>query len=148
MTALTRRRDPDTPQETWLIYYGDVQVGVIAERVGNPTSTARWQWSCGFYPGSHPSEQARGTAGTFDQARGAFELAWRFFWAKHGGADFEEYRRDRAFHAWKQAMSDAGLKLPTQVADGRAVCFCGVTIGIDDMTQHVYTAHMEPKPPQ
>jgi hypothetical protein len=107
MTALTRRRDPDTPQETWLIYYGDVQVGVIAERVGNPTSTARWQWSCGFYPGSHPSEQARGTAGTFDQARGAFELAWRFFWAKHGGADFEEYRRDRAFHAWKQAMSDA-----------------------------------------
>jgi hypothetical protein len=42
-------------------------------------------------------------------------------------------------------MSDAGLKLPTQVADGRAVCFCGAVIGIDDMNRHVYTAHMEPK---
>ena len=71
-----------------------------------------------------------------------------FIGIRNGEADFEEYRRDRAFHAWKQAMSDAGLKLPTQVADGRAVCFCGATIGIDDMTRHVYTAHMEPKPPQ
>jgi hypothetical protein len=42
-------------------------------------------------------------------------------------------------------MWDAGLKLPTQLADGRAVCFCGAAIGIDDMIQHVYAAHMEPK---
>jgi hypothetical protein len=53
MPELTRRRDPDTRQETWLIHYGDVRVGVIAERVGNPDSTPGWQWSCGFYPGSH-----------------------------------------------------------------------------------------------
>jgi hypothetical protein len=39
--------------------------------------------------------------------------------AKRTEADFEEYHRDRAFHAWKQAMWAKGLKLPTQVADGR-----------------------------
>jgi hypothetical protein len=40
-------------------------------------------------------------------------------------------------------MSTAGLHLPTQVADGRAVCFCGAAIGIDDMNAHVWAAHME-----
>jgi len=56
---------------------------------------------------------------------------------------FADYRRDRAFHAWKQAMWAAGLKLPTQVADGRAVCFCGAAIGIDDRNAHIWAAHME-----
>jgi hypothetical protein len=40
---------------------------------------------------------------------------------------------------------EAGLKLPTQVADGRATCSCGATIGVADFEQHIYTAHMEPK---
>ena len=53
MPELTRRRDPEAQQGTWLIYYGDVRVGVIAERVGDPDSTPGWQWNCGFYPGSH-----------------------------------------------------------------------------------------------
>jgi hypothetical protein len=38
MRELTRRRDPNAQQETWLIQYGDVRVGVIAERVGNPAA--------------------------------------------------------------------------------------------------------------
>jgi hypothetical protein len=29
---LTRRRDPDAQQETWLIHYRDVRVRVISER--------------------------------------------------------------------------------------------------------------------
>jgi hypothetical protein len=33
-------------------------------------------------------------------------------------------------------MWDAGLKLPTQVADGRSRCFCGAEIGIADVEQH------------
>ena len=140
---LTRHRDPDAAQETWLIHYGDVRVGVIAERVGNPDSTPPWQWACGFYPGSDPSEHARGMAETFDQARVAFEVAWRIFLAKRTEVDFADYRRDRAFHVWKQAMWTAGFQLPTQVADGRAVCFCGAAIGIDDMNAHVWAAHME-----
>ena len=142
MPELTRRRDPDAPQETWLIHYGDVQVGLIAERVGNPDSTPSWHWACGFYPGSDPSEHARGIAKSFEQARGAFEIAWRHFLVKRTEADFEEYRRDRAFHAWKQGMWAAGLKLPTQAANGRAVCFCGAAIGLNDLDDHVYAVHM------
>jgi hypothetical protein len=40
-------------------------------------------------------------------------------------------------------MWDAGLKLPTRVADDRSTCFCGAAIGIADMESHVFTAHME-----
>ena len=75
-----------------------------------------------------------------------FGAAWRVFLAKRTEEEFQEYRRDRALHAWKQAMWAAGLKLPTQAADGRAVCFCGAAIGLNDM-DHVYAAHMEPKAP-
>jgi hypothetical protein len=39
-------------------------------------------------------------------------------------ADFVEYRRQRAFTAWKYAMHDVGLPLPTQSATGQARCFC------------------------
>ena len=35
MPELTRRRDLDAQQETWLFHYGDVRIGVIAERVGS-----------------------------------------------------------------------------------------------------------------
>src|SRR5262252_8741642 len=87
MPELTRRRDPDAQQETWLIHYGDVRVRVIAERVGNPDSTPGWQWSCGFYPGSNLSERTSGLAESFDQARRAFEAAWRVFLAKRTEAD-------------------------------------------------------------
>ena len=65
--------------------------------------------------------------------------------AKRTEADFLEYRRHRASTAWKYAMWDAGCRLPTQNADGRARCFCGARIGIADMDQHIYAAHMEPK---
>ena len=123
MLELTRR-DPEAQQETWLIYYGDVRVGVIAERVGNPDSTPGWQWSCGFYPGRDLSEHVSRMAETFERACGAFEAAWRGFLARRTEADFDEYRRG-AFHAWKQAMWAKGLKLPTQVADGRSRCLSG-----------------------
>jgi hypothetical protein len=35
-----------------LAHYGDVHVGTIAERSGNPHDTDPWEWNCGFYPGS------------------------------------------------------------------------------------------------
>jgi hypothetical protein len=35
MPELTRRRSEHHPQECWHVYYGDVHVGTIAERVGN-----------------------------------------------------------------------------------------------------------------
>jgi hypothetical protein len=35
----------------------------------------KWEWRCGFYSGSRPGECSSGTAATFQEARGAFEIA-------------------------------------------------------------------------
>jgi len=78
MPTLTRRRYPERP-DCWHIYYGDVQAGTVARRVGNPFDTDPWEWNCGFYPGSHPGECGTGTSATFDQARADFEQAWEVF---------------------------------------------------------------------
>ena len=75
MPDLTRRRYPGR-SDCWHVYYGDVHVGTISQCVG---AAEAWQWRCGFYPGSHPGEQRSGTAGTFEQARAAFEKAWLVF---------------------------------------------------------------------
>jgi hypothetical protein len=40
-------------------------------------------------------------------------------------------------------MWDAGLKLPTQVADGRSTCFCGAAIGIADTESYVSAEHIQ-----
>jgi hypothetical protein len=79
MPALTRRRNRDALQETWLIYFGDVRVGAVSRSVGNPNAAPQWQWHCGFYPGSAPGECKSGTAASFEAARAAFEAAWRVF---------------------------------------------------------------------
>ncbi len=99
MTSLTRRRDPDASHEAWLILYGDVHVGTIGMRSGNPPGADPWSWRCGFYPGSEPGEATSGTAANFDEARAAFEGAWSTFLAKRTEADFLEYRRHRASDA-------------------------------------------------
>jgi hypothetical protein len=74
-------------RKCWLIYYGDVQVGTIKLRTGNPWGTPSWEWRCGFYPGSRPGEC--GTAPTFDKARADFGDAWEAFLSKRTVADFE-----------------------------------------------------------
>jgi hypothetical protein len=77
--VLTRRRNLEASDECRQIYFGDVRVGTIVIRTGNPHDTDPWEWWCGFYPGSHPREHQSGTAATFDQARADFEAAWRVF---------------------------------------------------------------------
>jgi hypothetical protein len=67
MPALTRRSDHNRPQECWRVYYGDVHAGTIAQCVGNPGAAPKWQWRCGFYPGSMPGECTAGTAATFER---------------------------------------------------------------------------------
>ncbi|MDU6071188.1 MAG: hypothetical protein E6660_29490 [Bradyrhizobium sp.] len=96
MTALTRRHDSKAPEETWRIYFGDIQAGTIAKNKGSIGSPA-WQWFCGFYPGSHPGEQSVGTAASFAEARSAFESAWRAFVSRRSPGDFDEWRRHQAF---------------------------------------------------
>jgi len=90
MPALTRRRNPDRP-DCWHIYYGDVHAGTIAMR----HDTDPWEWSCGFYPGSHPREIQIGTSATFDVARAEFASAWKIFFANRSDADFQAWRDDR-----------------------------------------------------
>ena len=79
MLALTRRRYTDVPEECWHVYLGDVHVGVIAIRTGNPHDEDPWGWNCGFYPGSRPGECTSGTAKNFAKARREFERAWKIF---------------------------------------------------------------------
>jgi hypothetical protein len=141
MPALTRRRYPERP-DCWHVYYGDVQVGTIAIRAGVPADVDQWGWQCGFYPPSHRGQHIEDTAASYDQARADFEAAWRVYLPKCREADFEQYRRQRAWTAWKYAMHDAGLKLPTQSADSRSRCFCGAAIDTVGMAQHVNVAHL------
>jgi hypothetical protein len=112
MPVLTRRRSADAREECWHIYYGDVRIGTIARRVGNPSDTAPWEWTCRFYPGSHPRECTNGTSETFDQARADFDAAWRVFLAKRTEADFQAWRDQEDWTARKYATWDAGDRLP------------------------------------
>jgi hypothetical protein len=82
MPILTRRRDPDTSRETWLIHYGDIHVDTISMSAGVPGNVEQWSWSCGFYPASHRGLRASGTAKSFVMARGPFETAWHWLLAK------------------------------------------------------------------
>jgi hypothetical protein len=63
-------------------------------------------WHCGFYRGSNPGEQRYGTAATFDQARAAFEAAWRDYLPSRTEADFEQWRQDAAYPAAKYSGWD------------------------------------------
>jgi hypothetical protein len=139
--ALTRRRDPKAREECWHINYRDVRAGTITRAGGVRSVEPVWRWHCGFYPGSHPGECTSGSAASYDEARTEFEAAWHIFLAKRTEADFAEWRYDRDFTAWKYAMWDAGMKMPTQNQDGRSRCFCGAEITIANADDHIRAAH-------
>jgi hypothetical protein len=146
MPTLTRRRYPERP-DCWHIYYGDVQAGTVARRVGNPFDTDPWEWNCGFYPGSHPGECGTGTSATFDQARADFEQAWEVFLSKRTEADFREWRDARDWHARKYAMWARGEKMPSQKPSSLMRCPCGEKFDSHDPARsyvhrgHIYAAH-------
>jgi hypothetical protein len=103
-----------------------VRVGTIAIRSGNPADIDPWAWSCGFYPGSHPREYTSGTAAAFDQARAAFEAAWRVFLSKRTEPDFQEWREQRDWTARK--YGHVGSWRTVAVAAARPAS-CGGTCG-------------------
>jgi hypothetical protein len=142
MPTLTRRRYPECP-DCWHVYYGDVLVGTVARRSGVPIHVDQWEWSCGFYPLSQRGVSAGGTTESFEQAREAFAAGWADLQPRIEEADYAEHRRHRAFTAWKYAMHDAGLPLPTQLSSGHARCFCGADINIKSTGEHVAGAHLE-----
>ena len=140
MPALTRRRYPERP-DCWHIYFGDVLVGSITRRTGQPHDQDAWEWRCGFYPWSDFGEDRNGTAASFEAARAAFEAAWLIFSARRTEADYQAWRDHRDLTAWKYAMRDAGRQLPTCFPSGRSQCFCGAPIEIATMDRHVLAEH-------
>jgi hypothetical protein len=136
---LIRRRDPNRP-ECWHVYYGNVQVGTIARRVGNPHDTDPWERLCGLYLAAIPVRN--GTSGSFDQASADFGAAWALLLPKRTEADFDKWRRHTVWTAWKYAMWDAGCRMPAQNTSGRSRCFCGTEIDLKNTEAHVYAAHM------
>ncbi len=143
MPVLTRRRNPDARQESWYILFGDIHVGTIGLRSGVPMHADQWQWSCGFYPLSHRGLREGGIASDFFKARIDFGAGWDRLSPKITKEDLAEYRRERAWMAWKQRMWSCGRRMPTQEPDGRSVCFCGVTIDTAGMSDHVRSEHMD-----
>jgi hypothetical protein len=146
MPQLTRRPHPER-SDCWHVFYCDVQVGTIAVQSGLPVKAKQWRWDVGFYPASHRGHNRSGYAVSFDEARAGFEVAWKAYLPKCTEADFNEYRRQRAWTAWKYAMYDAGLPLPTQSTSGRTRCFCGAAIdnaGVDRHIQEVHMAELQP----
>ena len=89
MSTLTRRRDPESPNETWRIYFGDVEAGTIVERTEGPFGSPAWHWFCGFYRGSGPGEQTVGRVHTYEQARRAFQKAWNVFLSHQSQEDLD-----------------------------------------------------------
>jgi len=142
MPELTRRHR----HNCWHIYYGDVHVGTIAERVGNPHDTDPWEWSCGFYPGSHPGEHRSNTIATFEEARADFERAWLVFLSDRTDTDFQAWRGERDWTERKYALWNAGKRLePPSYGPGKSCsrfmkCPCGEVFdmrGPDAVLMHV-----------
>ena len=110
--ALTRRREKDRHQECWQIYFGDVRVGTIGERVGVPADAEQWGWDCGFSPVIDRGLRASGIAANFEDARAAFADVWARYLPRCTEDDFKAWRFQQVHTAWKYAMWDAGCKMP------------------------------------
>ncbi len=108
---LNRRRDPDR-DDCWFIFCGDIHAGTIARANGMPNAQTNWNWSAGFYPGSHPREIRSGCAETFEEARANFLPAWLAFAQSRTEGDFAEWREWQDWTARKYAARDAGLPCP------------------------------------
>jgi hypothetical protein len=102
MPKLTRRCSPDR-QNYWRVFYGDVCVGTIGRRAGVPIDVDQWEWAAAS-TGTEPGEGSGGTGATFEDARTGFEAAWRAFPPTRTEADFQAWRDQRDWTAWKYAL--------------------------------------------
>jgi hypothetical protein len=142
MPALTRRKDLYR-SDRWDIYFGDVAVGSIGRCAGVPVHVDQWEWGCGLATVSRRGVSANGTSASFEDARDAFGAAWAKLEPLITPEDYDAHRRQRAWTAWKYAMHDARLPLPTQLTSGHSNCFCGAGIDIAGVASHVAAAHLE-----
>jgi hypothetical protein len=70
-----------------------------------------------LHPGMEPGQDRSGTAVDFDHARSDFEAAWRRILPTLSEANFQEWRHDRDWIAWKCAMHAANMKLPSRFGE-------------------------------
>jgi len=117
-------------------------VDTASERAGVPKDVDQSGWHCGFFPAIDRGRRAGGTAATFEKARADFADAWSSYLPRCTDADFEGYRRQRAWTRWKYTMQETGHKLPTRVPELRSRCFCGADIDLTIMDRHVIAAQM------
>jgi hypothetical protein len=141
MPALTRRRSADR-RDCWHIYYGDVDAGTIAKRVGSPHVTNQWEWRCGFYPGSSPGEIRRHSRDVRRCPRQFWRRLEDLFCEPHR-CQFRGLARTTRFDHVEICDVGFSRKLPTQVTSGRSKCFCGADLTIGSVPDHVRSAHRE-----
>jgi len=106
-----------------------------------PVNADQWSWCRGFHPGVETQDHSDGTARTLDAACAAFRKAWRQLLPTLTEVNFQAWRDQRDWTAWRYTMHARGCRLPTQSADGRSLCFCGEVITIASMVPHVYALH-------
>lgn len=141
-TATLSRRPHNNPHQVgWDVYFGDARIGHIGERAGVPMDVDQWGWTLGFHPGAAVDAHKRGTAGSFEAARSAFEQAWKELEPTLTDENYEAWRDDRDATAWKYRMWDEHCRMPAQTRDGRSRCFCGAEITSASVSDHVRTTH-------
>jgi hypothetical protein len=149
MPSPTRRRSDNPHHVTWHVYYGDIHIGTIGERVGVPVDVDQWQRSCGFYPGLHPGQHRYGIGATFKEARDGFEADWKALLPEIPEGAFDEYRRVRDYKAEIRAIHARGEKLPSEIFSSMMRCVCGVQFDSwkpeesYDHRAHIYAAEQE-----
>jgi|SRR5665213_38170 len=141
LRSIDRARGLFWSPDCWLIYYREVQVGTIACLSGVRVDVDQWGWMLRFYPGPRPAKPTTAPARHLRPQAPDFETAWSAFLPTRTEADFQAWRDQRDDTAWKYAMRDRGLRLPTEFADGREQCFCGAAIDIARCSSLVLNAH-------
>jgi hypothetical protein len=133
MPQLTRRRDPNSTQETWGVYYGD---GALAIRPVVPGGSGR---ATSIQVAIHQNTQK---APRRPSTRRAVPSRSRgvSFTPSVTEADFDAYRRNPA---WRQAIGGCKPHAADSSCRRPAVRFCGASISVDDLERHTYTKHIE-----
>jgi hypothetical protein len=126
MPELTRRRYSER-QDCWHIYFGDVHVGTISRRVGQPHDEDPWDGCAASIPAPTPASKPAAPLPSLNRRARTFEQAWLAFSARRTEADYQAWRDQRGWTAKKYAMHESGERMPTQKPNPMMLCPCGET---------------------
>ncbi|MCA1455935.1 hypothetical protein I6F35_22470 [Bradyrhizobium sp. BRP22] len=90
-----------------------------------------------------PGQQRRGIEASFEQARAAFEAAWRQMLPTLTEAAFDEWRDAVASRAEIRRLHERGEKLPSEIPSSMMRCPCGVVFDSHDPEESLpHRAHI------